>query len=73
MFKAIFWITFLCIFTHYADKIAYNEQRFANTGCVKLVEENSCGKQVPDPPLERFVAFLSDFATDDSIVGSRLN
>ena len=73
MFKGIFWITFLCIFIHYADKIAYNEQRLAYQGCVKLLGENSCEKQVPDPPLERFVAFLSDFATDDSIVGSRLN
>ena len=73
MFKAIFWITFLCVFIHYADKIAYNEQRLAYQGCVKLLGENSCEKQVPDPPLERFVAFLSDFATDDSIVGSRLN
>ena len=73
MFKAIFWITFLCIFTYYADKIAYNEQRLAYQGCVKLLGENSCEKQVPDPPLERFVAFISDFATDDSIVGSRLN
>ena len=73
MFKAIFWITFLCIFTHYADKIAYNEQRLAYQNCVDALGASLCEKRVPDPPLERFVAFLSDFATDDSIVGSRLN
>jgi len=58
MFKGIFWITFLCVFIHYADKIAYNEQRLAYKSCVNLLGESLCEKQVPDPPLERFFTWV---------------
>jgi len=58
MFKGIFWITFLCVFIHYADKIAYNEQRLSYKSCVKLLGENSCERQVPLPPLERFFTWV---------------
>jgi hypothetical protein len=67
MFKKLFWIIFLCVFVHYADKIAYNELRMGYEACANFHGESRCEKKVPDPPLERFVMFLAKFTTDDRI------
>ena len=60
--KQLFWIIFLCVFVHYADKIAYNEQRIAYARCVNLLGASLCEKQVPDPPLARFINWLNEYS-----------
>jgi len=64
--KQLFWIIFLCVFVHYADKIAYADARQEFNQCRYIMSNEMCVAmfgEVPLPPLERFIVWLDDFST----------
>jgi len=70
MFKAIFWITFLCVFIHYADKIAYADARQEFNQCKTIMSNEMCVGmfgEVPLPPLEKILVWLYEYSSGESI------
>ena len=71
MFKAIFWITFLCVFIHYADRIAYTDARQEFQTCLfNIRSQELCEDmygEIPLPPFTRFLVWFVEYNSGESI------